>query len=465
MTPTARLRPALLLGLASLALIAAAPDLRRSARLGVAPQPLSEAQAATIGRPGVAVATVIPGTNGAAIGLVAGDVILAVNGRPVASPTTLVSEAGSLRAGDALALEIWREGKVRALSSRVVGRPFETYPDARVAYGAIPFGAGRLREIVALPNGVAEPPVVFFIQGYNCGSVEQPPEHGYSKLVAALLAAKIGVYRIDKPGTGDSEGPERCEQIGFDTEVRAFEAGYRALREKHGVPPERIIIFGHSMGGLIAPLIASRNPPPRGVALFGGVLRSWEDYLNGLLAFQAFEARGADPAEGELFAAGARSAVHRYLSGGETPAKIASDNPELAEAVRLGIGWEGGDAVAGRHYRYWQEIASARLVAAWRDTRAHVLSLYGESDFAALNDVDHKLIAEVVNHYRPGTASYVEVPRTDHGMTLAGTRREVRARAQSPAGFAPPPFNEAVATQLIGWIGETMRRPPVPAKG
>ena len=115
----------------------------------------------------------------------------------------------------------------------------------------------------------------------------------------------------------------------------------------------------------------------------------------------------------------------------------------------------------GRNYRFMQDLAHAPIIPAWRDTRSNVLTMYGRADFAAMWDEDHKIIADIVNHYRPGTARFVDFERTGHGMELEGTMAEVRARniAGTPAPSAA--FNVEVPRALAQWIRESMARPPV----
>ena len=115
----------------------------------------------------------------------------------------------------------------------------------------------------------------------------------------------------------------------------------------------------------------------------------------------------------------------------------------------------------GRHYRFMQDLAHVPVIAAWRDARTNVLTMYGEADFAALWDEDHRIIVDMVNHYRPGTARFVAFERTGHGMQIEGTKDEIRARniAGTPAPQAE--FNLEVPRTLAAWIREAMARPPV----
>jgi hypothetical protein len=111
-----------------------------------------------------------------------------------------------------------------------------------------------------------------------------------------------------------------------------------------------------------------------------------------------------------------------------------------------------------------QDLAHLPVYAAWRDTHSNVLAMYGETDLIALFDVDTRLIADIANFYRPGTGTYVEIPGTEHGMTLVGNRQQFREIAMKQGG-APPEgdFNPEIARVLVGWIRESMAKPPVRA--
>jgi hypothetical protein len=78
-----------------------------------------------------------------------------------------------------------------------------------------------------------------------------------------------------------------------------------------------------------------------------------------------------------------------------------------------------------------------------------------------LFDEDHRLIADVVNHYRPGTGRYVEVAGTDHGMELVGSRDEVRRHGAAGGPPAPAAFNPEVGRIVAQWIHDSMAKPPV----
>jgi hypothetical protein len=434
-----------------------AEDLPRRASLGLAMTP--PAAGAT---QGPVVDRVYPDQTAERLGLKQGDVILSVGGKPAPDSATVVAYARTLNAGDPVDIRILRAGKQMRLRGAAVGRPFERYRNAITDYGSVPFREGKLRDILVTPEGSAQPPVLFLLPGYACASIEpQTPNHPYRRLGEELVARGIAYYRIEKPYLGDSTGTADCNEIDFATELDAFRTGYNHLVKIRGVDPDRIFMLGHSLGGMQAPLIAAESPP-RGVAAFGTVLRNWADYHHDIDVFQSFLFAGADPAEEAAGAERNRELLRRFYFGRETPAAIAAGNPQDAEALRNLLSWDGRErTLGGRSYKFNQELAHLPLTRAWRDVKTNVLALYGESDIVALNDEDHRLIADIADFYRPGTGRFVEVPGTSHSMELVGTRTEVREKTRAAGRVPNGPFNPAVVDALAAWIKDAMTRPPV----
>jgi hypothetical protein len=435
----------LLLGL-SAAAADPRPQLPRRAALGVA---IESADG------GALIRNVAPGSTAAQAGLRAGDVVTRLNG--VATPThsALVAQAALLRTGEIARFDYLRNGAAAQAQAPAVARPLETYAGASARYGAVAFRGGLLRDILVTPDRASrEGPVVYLIQGYTCASMEGPSEaHPYRALAQGLAARGIATYRIEKPGMGDSRGGPACLDTDFATELDAFRTGLKTLIEVHGVRPGRIVLLGHSMGGVQAPLLAAENDGLRGVAVYGAVLRSWRDYMQDLMRTQAFLSAGEDPAEGEALGEDMRNLLNRIFDE-ETPlAQIAAQSPRNEELLREVLQWDGKDLILARTAAYWRGVDDQRLTVAWRDTETQVLALYGEADFAALDDSDHRMIADIVNHYRPETARFMTLPRTGHGFGIEGDRASARrANAANPAASGAAPYNPELTKVLGDWI-------------
>jgi serine protease Do/serine protease DegQ len=94
-------------------------------QLGVSVQDLSPDLAKSFGLKrtgGAVIAQVVPGSPAAAAGLRTGDIVVAVNGKPVANASSLRSAIGLTPPGQEIDLEIMRNGQSRTLSVAIGGR-------------------------------------------------------------------------------------------------------------------------------------------------------------------------------------------------------------------------------------------------------------------------------------------------------------------------------------------------------
>ena len=407
---------------------------------------------------GALVRDVLSGSTAAALGVRPGDVILRADGRELAGVADTVAYASTLVSDAPVELTVRRDGREVRLRGQAVGKPFERYTDATVSYGAVPFAGGYLRDILAVPEGDPGAPVVFLLPGFSCVSIEPPdPAHPYRRLGAELLARGIGYYRAEKPGLGDSRGGPACVDIDYATELEAFRAAYDHLVAERGVERDRIFLFGHSLGGLEAPMLAA-EAPPRGVAVYGTVLRNWADYHMSIHQFQGYLMAGDDPGESYEQGEADRDLLEMFYFDEMSPDEILAARPDYADAMRRVMSWDGGDRMMGRHYTFLQGLADLNLPAAWVAADTNVLALYGEADLVALVDTDHRLIADIAEFKRPGTGRYAMIPGADHGMTKVGSASAFR-EAMSTTG-APPsgPFDPAVADAIADWIKTSFAR-------
>jgi uncharacterized protein len=86
----------------------------------------------------------------------------------------------------------------------------------------------------------------------NAGNIS---EAGRPYHYAGLRALGLSLFAFDYRGYGESEGAPTEDGL-----YRDADAAYRYLRYTIGVPPERIVIFGHSLGSAVAVELASRVP-------------------------------------------------------------------------------------------------------------------------------------------------------------------------------------------------------------
>ena len=72
---------------------------------------------------------------------------------------------------------------------------------------------------------------------------------------AGLRALGLSLFAFDYRGYGESEGAPSEDGL-----YRDAGAAYRYLRDTLGVPPGRIVVFGHSLGSAVAVELATRMP-------------------------------------------------------------------------------------------------------------------------------------------------------------------------------------------------------------
>lgn len=115
-------------------------------------------------------------------------------------------------------------------------------------------GGLTLAGTVHRPDGPGPHPALVMLQG--SGPENRDSQGYFNPIRDEFLANGIAVYSWDKPGIGESTGDWHQRDL-FDRANEALDA-IAALREQPGIDPARVGIWGHSQGGWIGPLAASK---------------------------------------------------------------------------------------------------------------------------------------------------------------------------------------------------------------
>lgn len=346
-------------------------------------------------------------------GLRDGDLVLLVNGRPVSNATLGLDLLGRLDGGAEVDLETVRAGKARTITFTPAPLALESVPGLESTYGSVKVSGGvLLRTIITRPAGAkGRLPAIFFTQWVSCGSVEFL-RGGLAREYLKQLALHSGaaLIRVERAGTGDSEGPA-CHGLDFETELAHYRAAFkRTVNNNPLIDPARVVIYGSSLGSILAPLVAAGHNVA-GVMIQGGGAVT---YLERMINFdrQNLERTGVPPEQFHERMLRQIAFNVEYLGKGRNPDEIAGDSPEMATAKAGILGLEGG-LHYGRPYAWHQQAAQKNLLAAWAAVTAPVLVIFGEYDQWEGRH-GHELIAEVLNRQRPGQATFVLVPKMDH---------------------------------------------------
>lgn len=441
------------------AVVTAQTELPRRALLGIQPQEITVAQSIAKGGGGshrIMVRQVIPGTTAEILGLQAEDIIAEINGNPLYNNQDLFATLGALKAGDAVEVQFFRKEARTSAKGILQGFPLPAHSSGNITLGAVPFQEGHLRSFLHTPEGTGPFPTIYFLQGYTCGSVEYAPEnHPFNRLIQQFVDGGYAVFRVEKPGVGDCRNTPDCMEIDFPTELAAFTAAYQHLLELPSVNKEAITLYGHSLGGLVAPKLAEQFQP-QSVVVYGTLLYSWDDYLLELFRFQ-WPLEGRDHAEVEAQVLSVKDLYHQYFHEKKAPSELRA-SPE-AMSIFADMMDLRGPYMINRHYSFWQTINEENFVAAWKAYSGKVLALYGEYDVAALDADAAQQIVAIVNQYHPGQGTFQIVSETNHSLLLVDSKQQSYQlnRSGQIGAYSIDHFNQNYAPQILDWLGAVQK--------
>ena len=130
---------------------------------------------------------------------------------------------------------------------------------------------------------------------------------------------------------------------------------------------------------------------------------------------------------------------------------------ESGQAKTIAFNLSGhGHFDLGAYERYLNgELEDTNFADLWTRANTPVYALHGASDFVTY-DVDHQLIADIVNRAHPGWGRFEKVPSTDHVFSNWATE------AESLQHFPTGDFNPVALGMMQRWIAQVRsasRRP------
>jgi pimeloyl-ACP methyl ester carboxylesterase len=392
---------------------------------------------------GVQIEAVVPDTTAADGGIREGDIILMLGGRAIGSVADLVATITALKVGEKFEVSLLRASRQMTLPMTLKERPRDRGESFDVLYGYVVSRGARIRTIVTRPHNPGRYPVLFLIQGLGPTTIDQPLSGSdpYSRILNEFAKTGYVTVRVEKPGIGDSEGGPFVD-LDFETELDAFRNALTEVRKYSFVEADKMFIFGHSMGGVFGPILASEIPI-KGLAVYGTVAKTWTEYFLENWRRQALLA-GADPAQVDLMLRNLAVTLHYLLVEQKQPADLLHARPDLRSTL---LKLAPGGRIDGRPVPFWSQLATRNLPAYWAKGNAHALAIWGRHDFIA-TEADHPLIAEIVNRARPGKGTYVALDGSDHGFRKTSSIEDSFARWKSPAGE----FNPSIISTLKEWM-------------
>jgi len=444
----------LAVGFTAAALAVSAGDLSaplpRKGMLGAAVGPVSAEKQKVSGLragEGLEVTRTVPGGSADALGLKAGDILVSVGKEKVGEKKPLPPVISRYYANQPIELKVIRDGKTVSLKGTLKERPRQTSDDFTVEYSQVVSRGKRIRVITTRPKGDGKFPALFLIGGIGAYSVDGNfPSIAYGNVLEPVAKAGFATVRIDKPGQGDSEGPAYAD-LKFGDEQDAYLQALRYAKHLPYIDPNRIAIFGQSMGGTFGPLIAAQEPVA-GLAVHGTLAKSWVEYWVENVRRQSALA-GASPADIDAEQK-KLSALNTFLFYEKmTPAQIVRRHPEMKEFVASQT--PDGKTISGVGIPFFQELADQNLMKAWSEVKAPVLVFWGENDFISTR-WDHEYIVDTLNRKNPGSATLRVLEQNDHGFFRTTSPRDSMERWGKGS-----PHNPNIEEALIDWLKKTLK--------
>jgi pimeloyl-ACP methyl ester carboxylesterase len=407
-----------------------AKELPRSASFGASISDLNDSTKTVLHLPdasGTLIKKVFPGSSAEKAGFLINDVIVSVDGNAVENTAAFLKLLKKYHGGDNAQLKFYRNAKLQNSSVTFSPKPVETSNDFDIIYSSVNSGNNTLRTIITKPKENKIYPAVLLIGGVGCYSIDNIslPEISSIKMwTDSLTKNGFLTIRVEKTGIGDSQGIP-CNECDFYTEKQGFSEGIKYLLSLPYVDKEKVFIAGFSIGGILAPLIAQQFPV-KGIIVYGTVGRNWLEYeMDNSFRQQLLENHPADSIDKYMREEYIR--LYGLFVEKKSPQQIINAHPETASHLFQ----------YPMKIEYFQQVADVNIGELWMNTKCNVLAMHGASDFVSSAN-EHKLIAETVNRYHPGQATYIEIPDADHWSLNA--ENELASYTQQQTGLNKLPL-------------------------
>ena len=250
--------------------------------------------------------------------------------------------------------------------------------------------------------------------------------------------------RVDKPGVGDSEGPQ-CSDYAYNEELSIHFDALKKLKTLSFVDTNNIILFGDSMGGAMAPQVAAANPGIKAIMIYGGYVKTWYEHMLEIERRIA-QLSGRSPSEVDELMKGWSEFYSLYLNEKMTPGQIIAKRPHLA-----GL-WAGQTPLHqyGRPAEFYIEANEKNLPKAWESMNMKVLVMYGEYDWI-MSKEDHEMITEIVNRKHPGRATFIGWPKLNHDLTVSQSLHDA-----FNTGNTSSLFDESIVARMLEWLQKAL---------
>ena len=227
---------------------------------------------------------------------------------------------------------------------------------------------------LVIPKGEGPFPIVILVHGSGPNDMDESigPNKPFRDLSWGLASLGIASLRYDKR---TKVYPEKFSQYkdGFTVMEEVIEDVLNAVefvKNEEKIDKSRIFVLGHSLGGMLAPRIASLSKDVKGIIIMAGPTRSLEDLMWEQSNYLAnLDGKITEDEEKEL--SSLKSEIEKIK------------DPDLSKKYAL------GENILGAPVKYWLDLKSYNPVETAKSLEIPILILQGERDYqVTLKDVE-----------------------------------------------------------------------------
>jgi pimeloyl-ACP methyl ester carboxylesterase len=303
-----------------------------------------------------------------------------------------------------------------------------------------------LAGVLVLPATPGPHPAIAFVYGSD------PADRNYSGTGPVLWDhfARHGFACLawDKPGVGKSTGDYLAQTL----PDRADEAlaAVRFLRQRSDIRRDQVGLWGHSQGGIVAPLAASRSPDVAFVIEVGGSqIVAWQQDA---LRVEA-QLRADGFAESDIEKAVAFARMRMKLIRGTGPfEELEKAHPSVEKRP-----WFAYVGRCDRKLFYWARNAVEYDPGpVWEKVHCPVLAIYGAKDTSLPAEHSLPIIRRGLKKAGNRDVTIKVFPNADHSIvkTKTGGPQEARERAKTRKKGDPPDLASDYLDTMSRWLAE-----------
>ena len=241
---------------------------------------------------------------------------------------------------------------------------------------------------LTLPKGAGPFPAVLMITGSGTQDRDETLFGHKPFLVIAdrLTKAGFAVLRVDDPGAGGSTGDVKNATL--EVHARDAEAGLAFLKTQKEIDPRRLGLIGHSEGGIIAAMVASRDADVAFVVSLAGTGLSGAE-INPLQVEAILRASGKMKDEGiraivdaqrKLMKLVAKDAGDKELEAAVREAFAVASKYAASEEEKQATQAELATSLETLNTPWFKSFVKLDPSAYWSKVTVPVLAMIGEKD-------------------------------------------------------------------------------------